>query len=127
MRVQVLTELYLSWEGGQGNCEPAPRAGSAACRLSWGERRNPTASCTEGETEANSTCQVGLAWESAILSRLPAGRASLDSVSPSGGGWVYLTQSLGAIILKTNKPSNNLHGSSKQHRARHCPREHAPV
>lgn len=71
--MQVLTELYPSYDGGQSNSEPAPGAGSAACRLSWGEGRNPTTSHTEGETEANSTRQVGLAWESAVLSLLPAG------------------------------------------------------
>lgn len=59
--------------GRAGQQRAGPGAGSAACRLSWGEGRNPTTSHTEGETEANSTRQVGLAWESAVLSLLPAG------------------------------------------------------
>lgn len=44
----------------------------AACRRSWGERRNPTTSCTKGETETKGTLRVGLAWEMAVLSLLPA-------------------------------------------------------
>lgn len=83
LRVQVLTELYPGWEGGQGTSEPAPGAVSGTRSLFWGDRRDPTTSCTEGETETNSTHQGGLAWESAVLSLLPAGKAPLDSVSPS--------------------------------------------
>lgn len=55
----------------------------AASRPSWGEGRNPTTSCTKGETETKSTLLVGLAVESAVLSLLLAGSVPLDSVSPS--------------------------------------------